>query len=175
MVASSSVCGMNWNWYPCEDQKCLSTDRKRGRFGYLVGVSLLIIIRRESNYPIFVSRVIMSALVSDWITSRKNVWRRTTFINFCYCGHFLSCFWLGIVAYFGLLGSLSLIYRIYLKGWKISVDDGSFLFTCSDFNFPFYSIGPFSPKYIVFHDRPTSTPGLRMIWCVRRSLSIFCV
>ena len=30
----------------------------------------------------FISRVSMSVLVSDWITSRKDFWRRTDFINF---------------------------------------------------------------------------------------------
>ena len=125
MVASLSMCGMNWEWYLCEDQRCLSTDKKRGRLGYWVDAKLFIIIQRDSSYPVFVSRVKISALVSYWITTRKNFWRRTAFINFLLLWLLLSCFLLRRVATFGLLVSLSPIYRIYLRGWRISVDEVS--------------------------------------------------
>ena len=46
---------------------------------------------------------------------------------FRYCGWFLSCFLLVRVTYFGLLGSLSPVYNIYLIGWWGSVGDGSHL------------------------------------------------
>ena len=76
------MCGMNCKLYLCEDQMCLSTYSKSGRLGYLVDVNCLAIIRRDYSYHDFISRVRISALVSDWIISRKYFWRRKAFINF---------------------------------------------------------------------------------------------
>ena len=45
-------------------------------------MKLLIFIQREYSSPVFISRVVMSALVSEWINSREGFCWRTDFINF---------------------------------------------------------------------------------------------
>ena len=147
MVASYSICGMNWKWYPCEDHKCLSTDRKRGILGYLVDINLLIIIQRESIYPVFVSMVGMSTLVLDWITSRKGFWRRTDFTNFLLLWSLFVLFFTGDSRTFRPPGkpisNLPYLFERVVKFHWLRI---AFIYTCRAFNFTFSTIGPLFPR-----------------------------
>ena len=142
VVASSSMCGMNWKWYPYEEHKFVSTNSKRGRLVYLVKVSLLIIIRRGSSYPVFVSRVRMSALVSDCIKFRKDFWRRMDFINFLLPWSIFVLFFTGKKSHiwppWKPISDLPYLFERVVKfhWWRIL-----FIYTCSAFSFSFCSIG----------------------------------